>query len=195
MRNILLATLLCASSLTAASDSGVRAFFGLRSCSQTLTKIDRDIIYVHAIARFEKGKFLGFDQAGNGEILGGSNPKKQEATFEIVWGKKNDQYGFAFIADTISYDFKVDPIYEHLSNSAKGDGAYAFTIKRAAEFKGMKVLTWAASSSPKDNMAFGQPNANMEENLKDIDFAVVLLFKECSSTKESIDFLRKLKNQ
>jgi len=59
----------------------------------------------------------------------------------------------------------------------------------------MKVLAGAFSSQPKDPVPFFNQAAKVEHSLADVDCAMLILFKECQSTEESLDFMRKLKLQ
>lgn len=174
-------------------DDALRAFLDLRSTGKTITDIERDVFYVHAIARLEKGRLVGLDKISNGMI----NARQSEANFEIVWGKKNDQYGYSFVSNETRYGFEPAPFYEHLVNGGKGWGVLDTVLRRTVEFKGMKVLAFAVSSYPKDpsELVNPTPRTKIEEVLKDVDYAVLILFKECSSIKASIDFLNDLKKQ
>lgn len=174
-------------------DDALRAFFDLRSTGKTITDIERDVFYVHAIARLEKGRLVGLDKVSNGMI----NARQPEAIFEIVWGKKSDQYGYSFVSNETRYGFEPAPFFEHLVNGGSGWCALETIRQRTVEFKGMKVLAFAVSSYPKDPTELVNPNprTKIEASLKDVDYAVLILFKECSSIKASLDFLHDLKKQ
>jgi len=190
MRITFLVALLLTSSIMAAPDQGVRAFLGIRSAGMTLTKVNHGIIYVYALARLEKGRFIKFEQMSNGSLLA-----QRDATFELLWGKNNGQSGFAFVAGTASREFKADTTFEKFAfESRQAQGEYATTISMAPEYKGMKVLTGAFSQSPKDPMLLLNPSTKIEESLADVDCSLLVLFQECRTAKDSLDFLRGLKS-
>lgn len=190
MRTIFLVALFLTSLLIAAPDQGVRAFLGIRSASLTLTKVNRGVTYVYALARLERGRFIKFERMGNGSLLA-----QRDATFELVWGKNNGQSGFAFVAGSTSHEFEVDQTFEKFSfASRQAQGEYATTTSMVPEYKGMKVLTGAFSQSPKDPMLLLNPSARIEDSLADVDCAMLVLFKECRNAKDSLDFMRGLKS-
>ena len=155
----------------------------------TLTKVSRGVPYVYALARLEKGRFIKFELMSNGSLLA-----QRDATFELVWGKSNGQSGFAFVAGTSSHDFKADQTFEKISfEGRQAQGEYATTISMVPEYKGMKVLTGAVSQSPNNPMVFITPSANLEEALADVDCAMLVLFKECRTVNESLEFMKGLK--
>lgn len=191
MKTTVLVALLLATSTMADPDQGVRAFLGLRSAGTTLTKVNREVIHVYALVRLEKGRFAKFECLSNGSL----SPLK-DATFELVWGKSNGQYGYALVAGEASHEFKSEPIFEKFvfaGGTAKGE--YKTAISHATEYKGMKVLAGTFSAPPKDPMLFLSPAAKVDESLANVDCAMLILYKECQSIKESLDFMRELRIQ
>ena len=191
MKTLVLIALFFAASTMAGPDRGVRAFLGLRSAGTTLTAVKREVIHVYALARIEKGQFVKFECLSNGHL----SPLK-DATFELVWGQRNGQHGYALVAGDALHDFKAEPIFEKfVFTGGQAKGEYKATIHLATEYKGMKVLAGAFSSQPKDPVPFFNQAAKVEHSLADVDCAMLILFKECQSTEESLDFMRKLKLQ
>lgn len=171
-----------------AADEALRAYLGLAAASKTLVQIDTDIPYVAAVARFEKGNFLGYDRISNGII----DPKMDSsATFEILWGKKGGNYGYVFVCDTSIYDFKVDPIFEHLKSGSTGK-ATANGLKYGAKFRDMTILASSFGSLPKGKTFSGPLNARINEELKSADYAVLLLFRPCASLEETLTVMQSL---
>lgn len=190
MRTTFLVALLLTSSIMAASDPGVRAFLGIRSAGITLTKMNRRVTYVFALARLEKGRFIKFERMSNGSLSA-----QKDATFELVWGKNNGQYGYAFVEGESTYEFKADPIFEnYVFDGGQSTGEYNTAIGHAPEFKGMKVIAGAYSSLPKDPLFIVNPSSQMGEALADVDCAILVLFKECQTVNESLEFMRGLKS-
>ena len=182
-------------------DDGLRGFLGVHSTEMTIRPSNQDIFtadifYVHAIARFEKGKCVGLDKISNGII----NAGQTEARFEIVWGRQTDQFGYSFLSNESSYYFEAAPFYEHLKNGGRASSTIAVIRQRNMEYRGMKILTLALSSAPKElasvsSLVSPTPNMRIEDVLKDVDFSALILFKECKTIQESQDFLHVLKNR
>jgi len=189
MKTTVLIALLLAASTMADPDQGARAFLGLRSAGATLTKVNREVIHVYALVRLEKGRFAKFECLSNGSL----RPLK-DATFELVWGKNNGQYGYALVAGEASHEFKAEPIFEKfVFAGGQSKGEYKTAVSQATEYKGMKVLAGTFSSPPKDPMLFLSPAAKVEESLATVDCAMLILFKECQSIEESLNFMRELR--
>ena len=178
MKALFLLGLLVFSPLSSASDVALRAFLGLRASSATLKDITIDTPYVTAIARFEKGRFLGYDRLSNGLLSARDTTHK---TFEIIWGKSDNKYGYAFVHGSSCYDHKVDPIFEHLSSMTESWTSMN-GLNHLPDFRGMKILT-SAESSPIN-----------KDSYKKADYAVLILYKPFSNLKETLDFMRTMKS-
>ncbi len=178
MKTLLLLISLASAQISSATDDALRAFLGLSAASATLKDMKIETPYVAAIARFEKGHFLGYDRISNGLL---SPSDVTHGKFEIIWGKKNNEYGYAFVCGSSSFDYKKDSIFEHLT-SMSTSWTSMNDLDRLPDFRSMKILTSAESSSIAG------------DSFTKADYSVLILFKKFTNLKETIDFMRTLKS-